>query len=145
MGQRGRRSAASLAVVSPITDARPAPPDDLTADQAAEWDAVTRRLPSGYFPRETHALLATYCRHVVVCRRLSKLMDEFQGDWFEVEGGLERLDRLGKMRDREGRAMSSAATRLRMTPASSELEAIFACGIDWRLSASASVSRPRCS
>ena len=118
MAQRGRKSAAALAVVRPISSSRPEPPEELTPEQAEEWLAVTRRMPSDYFPRETFALLAGFCRHVVAYRMLSESIDEFKPTWMAEEGGIERLDRLGKMRDREGRAMSSLATRLRLSPQS---------------------------
>jgi hypothetical protein len=118
MGIRGRKSLASLAVVRPISDSRPQPPPELTEEQSVEWLEVTRRLPTDYFPRETHAMLAAFCRHVVAYRMLSKTIDEFEPTWMAEEGGLERLDRLGKMRDREGRALSSLATRLRLSPQS---------------------------
>jgi hypothetical protein len=45
------------------SNARPEPPEDLTEEQAAEWSAVVDRLPADWFPRETHGLLARYCRH----------------------------------------------------------------------------------
>jgi hypothetical protein len=118
MGIRGRKSAASLAVVRMISDSRPQPPEELTEEQAEEWLAVTRRMPADFFPREVHPLLSAYCRHILSFRHLSKLIDEFKPTWLAEAGGLERLDRLGKMRDREGRALSSAATRLRLTPQS---------------------------
>jgi hypothetical protein len=41
---------------------------DLTEDQAAEWRAVVDRLPNDWFPRETHGMLAQFCRHVCTAR-----------------------------------------------------------------------------
>ena len=41
-----RKSAAALAVVTPITDHRPPPPGDLPEEQAAEWTAVVNRMPN---------------------------------------------------------------------------------------------------
>ena len=118
MAQRGRKSAASLAVVTPIADHRPAPPEGLTAEQAAEWTAVVRRLPSDYFPRECHQLLAAFCRHVSSFRVLSASIDEFKSEWTVSDEGLKRYGDLLALREREGRALSSLATRLRITPQS---------------------------
>ncbi|MGF7163143.1 hypothetical protein FHS85_004801 [Rhodoligotrophos appendicifer] len=42
-------------------------------------------------------------------------MDRFEPEWFEADGGVQRYDKLASMLEREGRAMSSLATRMRMT------------------------------
>ena len=110
-----RKSAAALAIVTPITDHRPPPPDDLPAEQAAEWRAVVGRMPSGWFPRETFGLLRAYVGHVSTHRVLSKLVDSFEPEWLSRDDGLERYDQLLKMRERETRAMSSLATRMRIS------------------------------
>ena len=116
MGKRGRTSGAELSVISGNgveTVRRPDPPSELTDEQAGEWLSVTSRLPADWFPRETHGLLAQYCRHVIAARRVSQLIQnaENTGQEFDVED----YDRLLKMQEREGRAMSSLATRMRIT------------------------------
>jgi len=118
MAQRGRKSAASLAVVRPITDHRPSPPEGLTEEQAAEWTAITRRLPAGHFPRECHGLLMAYCKHISSFRMLSESVDSFRSEWLITDEGLGRYGALLALREREGRALSSLATRLRITPQS---------------------------
>ena len=42
----------------------------------------------------------------------------FEMEWTKVEGGLERLDRLFSMADRETRAITACARALRLTPQS---------------------------
>jgi hypothetical protein len=114
MGTRGRASAASLEVAKPTTErvARPDAPYDLTDEQTEEWWAVVNRLPADWFPRETHAVLSQYCRHVVSARRVAQLIQsEETGEGFD----LDQYDKLLKMQEREGRALSSLATRLRIT------------------------------
>ena len=115
MAKRGRASGAELTVpkVDPVEVVqRPDAPYDLTDEQSEEWWAVVNRLPANWFPRETHALLAQYCRHVVAARRVAELIGACQTvEPFEVE----QYDRLLKMQEREGRAMSSLATRMRIT------------------------------
>lgn len=116
MATRGRKSAASLAVVQADGVAivpRPTPPSELTSEQAAEWRAVVGRMPTDWFPRETHSLLAQYCRHVVAARRVAQLIAaaEEGGEAFDVD----EYDKLLKMQEREGRALSSLATRMRLT------------------------------
>jgi len=115
MGIRGRQSAASLTIIGAANVEvipRPSPPDDLTEDQAHEWRAIVNRLPAEWFPRETHGMLAQYCRHVVAARRVADLIATAEGD---ADTDIENYDRLLKMQEREGRAMSSLATRMRIS------------------------------
>lgn len=115
MESRGRKSAADLAVVTADGLAavrRPDPPEELTDEQAHEWRSVVNRLPAEWFPRETHGMLAQYCRHVVAARRVAQLIADLeQNESFSVED----YDRLLKMQEREGRAISSLATRMRIS------------------------------
>jgi len=91
---------------------RPDAPYDLTDEQSEEWWAVVNRLPADWFPRETHAVLSQYCRHVVAARRVAQLVAACEG---AEEMDLGRYDDLLRMQEREGRALSSLATRLRIT------------------------------
>lgn len=106
-----RKSAAELATVSQVVSVvpRPVAPSELTDEQAAEWEAVVSRLPADWFPRETHGLLAQYCRHVVEARRIAQLIERQEG--YDIK----EYDMLLKMQEREGRALSSLATRMRIT------------------------------
>lgn len=114
MTQRGRKSAASLSVnvASIETIPRPDAPYDLTDEQAEEWWAVVNRMPAEWFPRETHGLLAQYCRHVVAARRVAQLVGACEA---ERDLDIARYDTLLKMQEREGRALSSLATRMRLS------------------------------
>lgn len=115
MGARGRRSSQALDVTRAATIEavqRPDAPYDLTDEQSQEWWAVVNRMPADWFPRETHGLLAQYCRHVIAARRVAQLVAaEESGKELNVEA----YDRLLKMQEREGRAISSLATRMRIT------------------------------
>ena len=92
---------------------RPDAPYDLNDEQSDEWRAVVSRLPADWFQRETWPLLAQYCRHVVAARHIAKLIHDLEAKktGFEVN----EYDQLLKMQEREGRAMSSLATRMRIT------------------------------
>lgn len=116
MAKRGRVSAAALEIAqSPSAIEmvqRPDAPYDLTDEQAAEWWAVVNRLPADWFPRETHGMLADYCRHVVKSRRVAQMVaDAESADELDVA----LLDKLYKMAERESRAISSLATRMRIS------------------------------
>jgi hypothetical protein len=65
MAQRGRKSAASLSIVQVLGNERPAPPDELTEEEAEEWRAIASRMPHDWWTRENYPLLAEYCRHIV--------------------------------------------------------------------------------
>ena len=115
MGTRGRVSAASreVAKVGKIeTIQRPDAPYDLTDEQSEEWWAVVNSLPADWFPRESHGVLSQYCRHVVTARRVAQLVAACEAD---ADMDLAQYDQLLKMQEREGRALSSLATRLRIT------------------------------
>jgi hypothetical protein len=115
MEGRGRRSAASLAVISSggiETVERPRPPAELNDEQSFEWVAVVNRLPADWFGRETQGLLAQYCRHVVAARRVASLIAAAEAD---PECSIKDYDRLLKMQEREGRAISSLATKMRLS------------------------------
>lgn len=137
MGARGRTSGADLAVVPQksmaVATQRPEPLPELTQEQASEWRAIVDRLPADWFPRESWALLAQYCRHVVSSNRIAQMirsievgphsgdaasvraMREEDDDSGEEGFSLKDYDKLLAMQEREGRAMSSLATRMRLT------------------------------
>ena len=52
MAQRGRKSAVALATVAVIPGQRPAPPAELTEEQAEEWRAIVATKPPEWFNRE---------------------------------------------------------------------------------------------
>jgi len=109
MTQRGRRSAAALAVVPPrALVQRPEPPKELTDEQAAEWSAIVERMPADWFPRETHALLAQLCRHITTARDIARRLQS-------TRLGINDLNLLLAMQDRERKAMESLATKMRLT------------------------------
>jgi hypothetical protein len=126
MEGRGRKSAASLSVISSngieaIERARP--PEELTQEQKFEWVSVVNRMPAEWFPRETQALLAQYCRHIVSARRVANMIDSLEAELAKEEGATAEVilgaskafDRLYKMQEREGRAISSLATKMRLS------------------------------
>lgn len=113
MGTRGPKSAADLAVTAPVlTIERPDAPYELTDEQAQEWWAVVNSLPAEWFPRHTHGELVNYCQHTVQARRVRQLIAAEEA---KAVIDIDALDKLYKMAERESRAASSLATRLRLT------------------------------
>ncbi|TIV71449.1 MAG: hypothetical protein E5V89_10100 [Mesorhizobium sp.] len=117
MTKRGRKSTAELSTVATLTRAPVAPdaPYDLSDEAAAVWRGVVDALPSDFFPPESFDTLASYCRHVVSARFLARELDRFSAEWLGVDGGIERLNKLLMMRERETRALIAAARALRLT------------------------------
>lgn len=115
MGARGPKPAAAYDVPAVRIESfeRPDAPYDLTDAQADVWRAVVNGLPADWFPTETWPLLSQYCRHVVSAEHVAKLIHDLEAkkDGFDVN----EYDQLLKMQEREGRALSSLATRMRIT------------------------------
>lgn len=113
MATRGRKSIASLTVAPPLeTVARPDAPYDLTDEQSDEWWAVVNRMPADWFPRETHAMLAQYCRHVVRARRIAQLLNAAEGG---KEFDVKEYRDLLRSEEEQSRAIASLATRMRLS------------------------------
>jgi len=116
--KRGRISSAELATV--VIDAGPrlpsSPPPELSAAQSAVWCDVVGSLPADWFTRAAHPILISYCRHVCRAQVLEKQISQFELEWTMADGGLERLDRLLAVAERETRAMTACARALRLTP-----------------------------
>lgn len=113
-----RKSAASLEVVS-----RPAigvavrllPPAHISEAERSVWLQAVNDQPAEAFTPVHEPLLELYCRHVVNARVIADEVAQFDRAWLADDEGLKRFDRLLAMAEREGRAVSSLATRLRIT------------------------------
>ena len=119
MAQRGRKPAASLALVGKVApivkDARLAPPKHLLALDKQVWLEVVNDQPANAFTPTHGPLLEMYCRHISQARILSEQVLNFEPEWLATDDGLKRYDKLLGMVERETRAASSLATRLRIT------------------------------
>ena len=116
MVKRGRKSSADIATI-PIkgaiqTIARPDAPYELTDAQAAIWHRVADDLPADWFTPKHIGLLKMYCRHEAQSDRIAMLIEQ---EMAKHELDVQQYDKLLAMQEREGRAMSSLATRMRIT------------------------------
>jgi phage terminase small subunit len=122
MKQRGRVSADAASVVVPpeatLPTARLDPPPQLGAREAAEWQAVTARLGPAWFPRECHALLATYCTIKTQLDDVHQALAAFGPSLPEDQQGWGRYKGLTALRGRLAGQLASLATKLRLTPQS---------------------------
>ena len=116
MGKRGRKSAAELAIAQVVEiQPRPVAPEELTEEEAREWEAIVTRMPGDWFTRATWPLLMQLCRHVVAARRVAQLIhQEEQSDEFNVI----YYDRLLRSQERQSALVASLSTKMRLTPQS---------------------------
>ena len=118
MRHRGRKSSAALSTV--VIDAgrqMPAlPPAELTDAQAVVWRDVIGSLPGGWLTQAAHPILVAFCRHVCRARMLERQIARLEPEWTRLDSGLERLDRLLAVAERETRAITACARALRLTP-----------------------------
>jgi hypothetical protein len=103
------------ALVADLDTRRPPPPEELNEAQASEWRAVVARFPQDYFRREHYALLIAYCQHVCRSRWVAQQIEAFEPEWLGHEGGLQRLDKLHQMAERESKLIMALARSMRLT------------------------------
>jgi len=83
--------------------------------EIAVWAQVINDQPAASFTPTHVPMLEQYCRHVVQSRVIADMILNFDQSWANNDEGLKRYDKLLQMQEREGRAASSLATRLRIT------------------------------
>ena len=117
MASRGRKSAASLAVVKDIpTPDRPAPPAHLNARQAEIWqDTVSSEADKLFSTAVLKGLLADYCMRREASELISEIISTFNPDLIKSADGAKRYKELLQMRDLEVRGSTQIATKLRLT------------------------------
>lgn len=114
MIQRGRKSAAKLAVIhgGGAAGQRPEPPEHLTDAQKEEWWAVVNRMPADWFPRETHAMLAQYCRHVARAGDIATVLDRMINS---KKMDARVYEKLLRQEMAQSRAICTLATKMRLS------------------------------
>lgn len=120
MAARGRKSAASTQIAAPLkasigVSQRLAAPLHMSDAEMAVWLQVVNDQPAASFTATHSPMLEQYCRHVVQARVIADMICAFDAAWANDDDGLKRYDKLLAMQEREGRAASSLATRLRIT------------------------------
>jgi hypothetical protein len=102
-------------VIDSSTAERLRAPAHISDAERGIWLEVVNDQPSDAFTPTHIPLLELYCRHVVQARVIADQITNFDPAWLNDDEGLKRYDRLLAMNEREGRAASSLATRLRIT------------------------------
>jgi hypothetical protein len=86
----------------------------------AVWLMTVNAQPADSFSPVHLPLLEAYCGHVTQMRLLTEEVQNFERAWLSDKDGLRRYDRLLGMLQRETRAASALATRLRITRQSAD-------------------------
>jgi hypothetical protein len=127
MNKPGRPSSASLAIVPNHGPAelevhqRPAPPPELSDEEATEWDIITATRQATWFGPETFPLLAQYCRHIVRSRRIAQLIHDLEAPPAPKKGeeapafDVATYNAYLRMQERESRALAMLATKMRLS------------------------------
>jgi hypothetical protein len=113
-----RQSSASLEItLRPAVHAnqRLDAPKHLSEAERGVWIELVNDQPADAFTVTHIPALEAYCRHVVFGRVIADELAQFDRAWLADADGLKRYDTLLKSHERETRAASSQATRLRIT------------------------------
>jgi hypothetical protein len=118
MGSRGHKSTAETLTQPGLTvleTRRSPPPPGLTEAEAAVWRETMAAAPSGWFTKASYPVLKAFCRHTARAELLAQQVNGFQPEWITSDGGLERLNKLLAMAERESRALTACARAMRLT------------------------------
>jgi hypothetical protein len=120
--ERGSKSSAKaqpedVRVEPTVPGVQPEALMELCEEERTEWYKFTNRMPPDWFPPETWPLLAQLCRHVCQSRFFGQCLQEVRAGLLDPtdDEALERVERLVKLHDREGRALTALMVRLRLT------------------------------
>ena len=108
---------ASVGLDPLIPGTTPEPLEELSAEERVEWNRFAKRMPADWFPPETWPMLAQLCRHICQSRWVGQCLQEVRAGLLDPtdDDALQSLERLQRLHDREGRAMTALMVRLRLT------------------------------
>src|SRR6516164_1552072 len=119
ISRAGRNTRPTMPVAA--TDVQhPAPPAELTAEEAACWTNIVNRMPPDYFPPPTWPLLVNLCRHCRMSHWFARQMRECEAQLPHAHNDertqlLRDLLALSRAQANESRTIAMLATRLRLT------------------------------
>lgn len=107
MRQRGRKSAAALALVHSRETKVPAPPASFNDAQKEVWRATILAMPEDWFSTENLPILESYCVTVDRSRTLTKRLNK-------VPAGSKLYFKLIHMEQKFARSIAMLATKMRI-------------------------------
>jgi len=114
MTKRGRKSSASLSVISnngiEATE-RPKPPIEITDEQACDWIRITNSKPASWWDEGNCSALIQHVRHLSRARRIAQAIEKT-----EVSEDFDITEYRALLKDEETqtRAILSGATKMRL-------------------------------
>lgn len=115
MKQKGRKSAASLSVVSTVSRTRPSPPSELNDTEKELWNRVTATKTVDFFDDGVVPLLTEYCRLKTSIDLLAFAINDFDPEWLKTDDGVRRYKQLADIRDKAQGRMIALARSMRLT------------------------------
>jgi hypothetical protein len=116
MNQRGRKSAAALAVVpdQPGVPALAVPPG-LTQAERNVWLATVNSQPADHFGIEHVPILVEYARHVCRSHVIDEQLKGFDPEWLATDEGVRRYEKLSGVAIKTAGMIQRLATTMRLT------------------------------
>jgi hypothetical protein len=116
MNQRGRKSAAALAVVDEGPGLQPImPPKDLTPAERGVWLEIVNNKPADWFGTEHGPMLVELVRHVCRGSVIDQQIRLFDPEWLKTDEGLRRYDRLVSMGAKVAGVVQTYMRSMRLT------------------------------
>jgi len=116
MKQSGRKSAESQSVLAPVEiETRVRAPVDLSEFEASIWNQVVNTKPAEWFGGDTIELLKSYCKHVSQANLIDSQLQCFTPDWLADKEGLDRFDKLNRLRDLNTKQINALSRSMRLT------------------------------
>jgi len=100
--------------------AHPAPPAELTEEEAKIWTSTVTRLPPDYFAPPTFPLLVNLCRHIRLSRWFAHQLRELEKKLPDAHNEertqmLRDIMALSRAQANESRVIATLSTRLKIT------------------------------
>lgn len=112
---RGRKSAAELAIVTPLPVRLLAPPADLSTEECEVWSRVVATKPGDWWDAGSVPLLAQYCRAVVQAELIADLVRQTATTMLTDPGQLGTYKELRKIQSTLSGEITTLARSMRLT------------------------------
>lgn len=114
MLQRGRKGHLTpVGNTLPVTSIEP--PSTLNEEQAEEFSAIVASYPMDWWDCGSIFMLEAMVRHNSEERRLGKLLSDFDVEVLKTPEGMKLYDRLSHNHERQSKAASTLAQKMRLT------------------------------
>jgi len=98
---------------------RPPAPKHFTKDEADEWNAIVKKMPNGWFGRESWPMLEGLVGHVCSLRQIRIALRNIDTSHFSSSENRDTFTRLLHAQDRETKAIANLSVKMRLAQQSS--------------------------